>query len=130
IQRSLDNIEHRARHGVIPDTTTVSTREALSWITVEGARMLRQGHRIGSLAPGKQADLVVLRADLINMQPVHDPVSSVVFQASLANVDAVMVAGRWKKRAGQLAEVDLPPKMAALAASGRKIAAALGLAAG
>jgi cytosine/adenosine deaminase-related metal-dependent hydrolase len=129
IQRSLDNVEHRERHGVIPATSTVSTREALSWITVEGARMLRQEHRIGSLAPGKQADLVVLRADLLNMQPVHDPVSSVVFQASLANVDAVMVAGRWKKRAGRLVDVDLAPKLAALQSSGRKIAAALGLAA-
>ena len=127
IQRSLDNVDHRERHGVIPDTSTVSTREALSWITVEGARMLRQGHRIGSLAPGKQADLVVLRADLLNMQPVHDPVSSVVFQASLANVDAVMVAGRWKKQAGRLVDVDLAPKLEALRASGRKIAAALGL---
>jgi cytosine/adenosine deaminase-related metal-dependent hydrolase len=42
---------------------------------------------------------VVIRASDLNMQPVHDPVSSVVFQASLANIDSVMVAGRWKKRA-------------------------------
>jgi cytosine/adenosine deaminase-related metal-dependent hydrolase len=127
IQRSLDNVAYRERHGVIPATSTVSTREALSWITVEGARMLRHWHRIGSLAPGKQADLVVLRADTLNMQPVHQPVSSVVFQASLANVDSVMVAGRWRKRAGRMADVDLAPKLEALRASGRKIAAALGL---
>ena len=81
----------------------------------------------GPPEPFVGADLVVLRADLLNMQPVHDPVSSVVFQASLANVDAVMVAGRWKKRSGRLVDVDLAPKLAALRASGRKIAAALGL---
>jgi hypothetical protein len=56
---------------------------------------------------------------------VHDAVSSVVMQTSLANIDSVMVAGRWKKRGGQLLNVDLAPKMAALNASGRKIADAL-----
>jgi cytosine/adenosine deaminase-related metal-dependent hydrolase len=127
IQRSLDNVAHRAAHGTIPPTSTVTTREALTWVTVEGARMLGQLDRIGSLAPGKQADLMLIRATDLNMQPVHDPVSSVVFQASLANVDSVMVAGRWKKRAGRLVGVELQGPLAALAASGRKIAAALGM---
>jgi cytosine/adenosine deaminase-related metal-dependent hydrolase len=128
IQRSLDNVEHRERHGTIPPTSTITTREALAWVTLEGARMLRQEHRLGSLAQGKQADLVVIRADDLNMQPVHDAVSSVVLQASLANIDSVMVAGRWKKRAGRLVDVDLAPKLAQLQASGRKIVAAMGLA--
>jgi cytosine/adenosine deaminase-related metal-dependent hydrolase len=127
IQRSLDNVAHREAHGTIPPTSTVTTREALGWITLEGARMLKQEHRIGSLAPGKQADLVLVRADALNMQPVHDPVSSVVFQASLANIDSVMVAGEWKKRDGRLVDVDLARPLAELAASGRKIAAALDL---
>jgi len=127
IQRSLDNVAYRAEHGTIPPTSTVTAREALSWVTVEGARMLKQGDRIGSLAPGKQADLVLLRATDLNMQPVHDPVASTVFQASLANVDSVMVAGRWRKRGGRLVDVDLDGPLAALAASGRKIAAALGM---
>jgi cytosine/adenosine deaminase-related metal-dependent hydrolase len=68
---------------------------------------------------------VLIRADDLNMQPVHDPVSSVVFQASLANVDSVMVAGRWKKRDGRLVGVDLQRPLAVLAASARKIVAAL-----
>jgi cytosine/adenosine deaminase-related metal-dependent hydrolase len=128
IQRSLDNVAHRQAHGAIPPTSTVTTREALAWVTIEGARMLRQQDRIGSLAPGKQADLVLVRASDLNMQPVHDPVSSVVFQASLANIDSVMVAGRWKKRGGKLLGVDLAPGLEALRASGRKITAAMGLA--
>jgi cytosine/adenosine deaminase-related metal-dependent hydrolase len=130
IQRSLDNVAHRESHGTIPPTSTVTTREALSWVTLEGARMLREEHRLGSLAAGKQADLVVIRASDINMQPVHDPVNSVVLQASLANIDSVMVAGRWKKRDGRLLDVDLAPKLAQLRASGSRIAAALGLSAG
>ena len=132
MQRSLDNVAHRERVGGIPATSTIRAIDALAWVTVEGARMLGQLHRIGTLAAGKQADLVLVRADTLNMQPVHDPVASVVFQASLANIDSVMVAGRWKKREGRLLDkgvgVDLAPKLAALNASGRKIVGALGLA--
>jgi cytosine/adenosine deaminase-related metal-dependent hydrolase len=127
VQRSLDNVAYRESHGTIPPTSTITTREALSWVTLEGARMLKQSHRIGSLAAGKQADLVLIRATDLNMQPVHDPVSSVVMQTSLANIDSVMVAGRWKKRHGQLLGVDLPPRLAQLQASGRKITRALSL---
>jgi cytosine/adenosine deaminase-related metal-dependent hydrolase len=128
MQRSLDNVAYREVHGTIPPTSTITTREALQWVTVEGARMLGQLDRIGTLAPGKQADMVLIRADDLNMQPVHDPVSTAVMQTTLANIDSVMVAGRWKKRHGKLLDVDLAPRLAALQASGRKITAALGLA--
>ena len=81
--------------------------------------------RIGSLAPGKQADLVLIRATDLNMRPVHDPVSTVVMQTGLANIDSVMVAGQWKKRHGRLLREGLEPLLDALEASGRKIARAL-----
>ena len=89
--------------------------------------MLGQLDRIGTLAEGKQADLVLVRASDLNMQPSHDPVSTVVMQTSLANIDSVMIAGRWKKRHGQLLGVDLPPLLQRLQASGFKITQALGL---
>ncbi len=127
VQRSLDNVAYREAHGSMPPTSTITTREALSWVTVEGARMLGQLDRIGTLAVGKQADLVLIRADALNMQPVHDPVSTVVMQTSLANIDSVMVAGRWKKREGRLLEVDVPPLLSRLQASGQKITQAMGL---
>ena len=127
MQRALDNAAHRDQHGSIPNTSTMTTREALSWVTIEGARMLKQSDRIGSLASGKQADLVMIRATDLNMQPVHDLVNSVVMQTSLANIDSVMVAGQWKKRAGQLLGIDLQPHLRSLQQSGEKIALALGL---
>jgi cytosine/adenosine deaminase-related metal-dependent hydrolase len=130
MQRSLDNAAYREAHGSIPPTSTITTREALAWVTIEGARMLGQLDRIGTLAAGKQADLVLIRADDLNMQPVHDPVNTVVMQTTLANIDSVMVGGQWKKRHGKLRDVDLAPRLAALQASGRKITAALGLAHG
>jgi cytosine/adenosine deaminase-related metal-dependent hydrolase len=127
MQRTLDNAAYRLAHGSIPPTSTITAREALSWVTIEGARMLKQSHRIGSLAAGKQADLVLIRASDLNMQPVHDAVNSVVMQTSLANIDSVMVAGQWKKRHGQLLGVDLAPRLAQLKASGQKITQAMGL---
>ena len=127
MQRSLDNVGHRAAYGNLPSTSTVTTRQALEWVTVEGARMLGQLDRIGTLTSGKQADLVLIRAEDLNMQPIHNAVSSVVMQTSLANIDSVMVAGQWKKQGGRLIGVDLPPKLAALQASGRKIAQAMGM---
>jgi cytosine/adenosine deaminase-related metal-dependent hydrolase len=128
MQRALDNFEHREATGTIPDTSTINTREALSWITIEGARMLRMDDQIGSLKPGKQADLVLISTEGINMQPVHDPVSSVVIQGSLANIDSVMVAGRWKKRAGRLLTPALSEKTARLCESGRRILSAMNIA--
>jgi cytosine/adenosine deaminase-related metal-dependent hydrolase len=128
VQRSLDNVAHRQAHGSIPPTSTLTTREALGWVTVEGARMLGQLDRIGTLAPGKQADLVLIRASDLNMQPVHDAVNSVVFQTTLANIDSVMIAGQWKKRDGRLVGVQLAPLRDRLQASGRKITQAMGLA--
>jgi len=127
IQRSLDNFAYREAHGSIPPTSTITTREALGWVTVEGARMLGQQHRIGSLAPGKQADLVVIRADTLNMQPVHDPVSAVVMQASLANIESVMIAGQWRKRGGRVLDADIGALLESLQQSGRKITQAMGI---
>jgi cytosine/adenosine deaminase-related metal-dependent hydrolase len=120
-QRALDNAAIRSERDEIPATSTIPVREALRWVTVEGARMLGLGHRIGSLTPGKAADLVMLNATDLNLWPVHDPVSTVVTQAGLSNVEAVMIAGQWKKRNGQLLLADRAGKMAALAASGRRI---------
>jgi len=129
--RAFNNARYREAHGVIPPTATVSARQALAWVTIEGARMLGMGHLIGTLAPGKKADLVRIDAGRINMQPVHDPLASVVFQAGLANIDAVMIDGIWEKFDGRLV-VDARPRelgksIESLTASGERIAQALGL---
>ena len=126
-QRALDNDESRRTRGKLPDTSSITAREALSWITLEGAKMLKAAHRIGSLAPGKQADLVLVRADVLNMWPLHDPVTSVVMQASLANIDSVMIAGEWKKRDGKLLYPRLAARMAELRDSGARILEEMGI---
>ena len=127
MQRALDNADYRAAHGTIPGTSTIPVKEALSWITTRGAKMLRMEDRIGSLTPGKQADLVLIDATQINMQPVHDPLAAVVMHTSIANIDSVMIAGQWKKRRGKLLYPDLAARQRELLASGQRMLAQLGL---
>jgi cytosine/adenosine deaminase-related metal-dependent hydrolase len=83
--------------------------------------MLGREDEIGSLAPGKLADLVVINADDLNLFPVHDPVSTVVMQTSLANIEAVMIGGVWKKRGGRLLADGLEQRKELLAQSGRRL---------
>jgi cytosine/adenosine deaminase-related metal-dependent hydrolase len=125
-QRGLDNAECRAATGGIPATSTIPAREALSWITVEGARMLGMQDQLGSIATGKQADLVFIRADALNLWPVHDPVATVVMQANLANIDSVMIAGEWRKRDGKLLYADIDRVKTEIERSSQRILSALG----
>ena len=80
----------------------VKTREALEWATIGGARALQLEDKIGSLAVGKKADLVMLGANGLNLFPVHDPLLSVVELANSANVSSVMINGEFQKRDGKL----------------------------
>jgi cytosine/adenosine deaminase-related metal-dependent hydrolase len=120
-QRAFDNAESKQLHQKLPDTSTITAREALSWITIEGAKMLKMSDRIGSLTPGKQADVVMVRVDDLNMLPVHDPVASVVTQTSLSNIDTVLVAGTIQKRHGKLLFGALADRQNSLQQSGGRI---------
>jgi cytosine/adenosine deaminase-related metal-dependent hydrolase len=120
-QRAFDNAQSKQEHGKLPDTSTITAREALAWVTVEGARMLKMQDRIGTLTPGKQADVVLIRATDLNMQPVHDAVTSVVTQTALSNIDTVLVAGQIKKSKGQLLAPDVGSLQQRLQDSGHRI---------
>lgn len=120
--RHDDNLKSRHESGgTLPDHVSIFSREALRWSTIEGARMLGMEGRIGSLTPGKQADVVLLDAKMLNMHPVHDPVASILFHAGIANVDTVLVAGQVRKRNGLLIDGPTGTEMAQLAASGIRI---------
>ena len=69
----LPAMRHRAKTGEAPFPIPVTTRDALRWGTIDGARMMHLDKRIGSLTPGKAADVVLLRADDLNMQPPAVP---------------------------------------------------------
>jgi 5-methylthioadenosine/S-adenosylhomocysteine deaminase len=101
----------------------VRSREALEWATVNGAKAFKLDHRIGTLTPGKRADIVMLRANDINMAPVHDPIYSIVEIASAGNVDTVIIDGEFRKRHGKLTfdEATLRRRLAELTESGARI---------
>lgn len=85
----------------------VSSRDALGWGTIEGARQFGMEDQIGSLTPGKKADIVLIRHDSLHMSPLNNPPALVVEAASSRDVDTVIVNGVVKKRHGKLVDVDL-----------------------
>lgn len=70
----------------------------IAMATREGARVLGMDDRIGSLEPGKQADLIRIALDAPRLQPVYDPYATLVFAAQPEDVTDVMVAGDWLMR--------------------------------
>lgn len=92
--------------GENPWDLELSTRDVLGMATIEGARALGQADRIGSLAPGKQADLVLIDTVDVSMTPVLDPVAAVVHHASRGTVSDVFVAGSRVKKDGVLVGVN------------------------
>ena len=126
-ERHAEDLATIAKTGRAPERISVPCREALRWATLEGARMLGMERRIGSLAPGKQADVILLRAEDPNLFPVTDPVAAIVLHANAANVDTVLVAGKIAKRAGKLLYPDLATQKSALAEASRRILAAAGI---
>ena len=80
----------------------LTTREVIRFGTIDGANAVGLGAVTGSLEPGKQADLVLLRTDRPNIVPVNDPIGAVVWGMDTSNVDWVFVAGQPVMRAGAL----------------------------
>jgi cytosine/adenosine deaminase-related metal-dependent hydrolase/NAD(P)-dependent dehydrogenase (short-subunit alcohol dehydrogenase family) len=85
----------------------LSHRDVLEFATIDGARACGLDDRTGSLAPGKQADIVLLQTEAINTAPMVDPLGTIVVFSDTSNVDSVFVAGNAVKRNGQLVGHDL-----------------------
>jgi cytosine/adenosine deaminase-related metal-dependent hydrolase len=120
-QRNIDHMHSLRTTAKALEKISITCRDAFAWATVNGAKMVRLDHRIGSLATGKQADIILLRKEDLNMFPVHDPLSSLVTQAGISNVDTVLIGGRVVKRGGQLLFANIAEKKVALQRSGERI---------
>lgn len=106
-QREIDNrtLHAQGRWPAVDSQHATHTRDALEWATMGGAKMMRMDGKIGSITPGKQADLTFINARRMNIFPVvhgGDPVHAVVMYAESADVDTVMIAGKPVKRGGRL----------------------------
>jgi cytosine/adenosine deaminase-related metal-dependent hydrolase len=85
----------------------LTAREVLEMATLEGARANGLDHKVGTLTPGKEADVIMLRTDRINVMPVNDPFGAVVWGMDTSNVDTVFVKGKTMKKNGELVGVDV-----------------------
>ena len=121
MQRAIDNAESRELKNSLPETSTIYCRQVLEWITIQGAKALKLDHEIGSLSVGKKADIVMIRADELIMWPIHDPVSSVIMQTSLLNIDTVIINGEIKKQSGKLIHDGIAEGKALLHESGMRL---------
>ncbi|MGX5682860.1 amidohydrolase family protein [Schumannella luteola] len=92
-----------------PQVMSWTTRDALRWLTVNGAAAAGMGDEIGSLTPGKRADIVLLEMGGVSQAGWNrrDPAGAIVAQAHAGCVDTVLVEGRVVKRGGQLVHVDV-----------------------
>ncbi|WP_240233760.1 amidohydrolase family protein [Devosia lacusdianchii] len=81
-------------------------REVVQMATIEGARALSLNLKVGSLEPGKQADLIRVSLAAPRLHPIYDIYSALVFAAMPSDVTHSMVAGRWLMRDRQMQTLD------------------------
>lgn len=99
---------HSARTRQEPNPPALLTvRDLLEFATLRGAQNAALERKIGTLTPGKEADIVAIRADAINTMPLTNAVGTVVSHAHAGNVDMVFIAGAIRKWRGRLVGHDL-----------------------
>jgi 5-methylthioadenosine/S-adenosylhomocysteine deaminase len=87
--------------------TPISVEAVLKAATVNGARAAGLESQIGTLTPGKQADIITVRTNGVAVFPVTNAIGTIVQAVDRSDVDTVMVGGAIRKRAGQLIDVDV-----------------------
>jgi 5-methylthioadenosine/S-adenosylhomocysteine deaminase len=106
----------------------LTTRDVLRYATMNGAKALRLDDKVGSLTPGKEADITILDATRINVAPVNQVPGAVVALMDRTNVETVIVAGKVRKWKGRLLDVDVPALRRQLEASRDYVFNAAGIA--
>jgi 5-methylthioadenosine/S-adenosylhomocysteine deaminase len=97
----------RQKRGEQNVPSIISTRDVLEFATKQGAHAANIDRKVGTLAPGKEADLLLLRTDRLESWPLNNAYNTVVSLMTPAHVDAVFIAGKVKKWRGELVGVDI-----------------------
>ena len=105
LQRALANERSLASEQNLPPLLTC--RQVIEMATIGGARAAHLDSKIGTLSPGKEADIIMLAADRINVFPLNNVPGAVVTLMDTSNVETVFVAGKIVKWQGRLVGVDL-----------------------
>ena len=98
---------NQPRPAARPQPQLLTARDVVEFATVAGARANHLERKIGTLTPGKDADVIVLRTDTINVMPFNNAYGAVVLAMDTSNVDTVFIAGKAVKQGGRLIGVDL-----------------------
>jgi 5-methylthioadenosine/S-adenosylhomocysteine deaminase len=85
----------------------VNVRDLLECATVNGAECAGLSQKCGSLTPGKEADIVMIRTDDVNLYPSNHALGTVVAAADIKNVDTVIIGGAIRKFRGKLTGVNM-----------------------
>ena len=85
----------------------LTVRDVIEFATIAGARANQLDRKIGTLTPGKDADILMLRTDAINVMPLNNAYGAVVLAMDTSNVDTVLIGGKIVKQGGRLVGVDL-----------------------
>ncbi|MFI6792957.1 amidohydrolase family protein [Nonomuraea sp. NPDC050383] len=96
-----------AAYGTGEQPARIGVADVLDFATLQGAKSIGLGDVTGSLTPGKQADVLVVRAEDLNNMPLNDPIGTLVLGSDARNIDAVFIAGQVRKWAGAVLDVDL-----------------------
>ncbi|CAH1662602.1 MULTISPECIES: amidohydrolase family protein [unclassified Chelatococcus] len=88
--------------GSVVRQVSLTTREVLEWGTIDNARALGIDHKVGSLTVGKQADILLVRADGGHVVPARDPPQVLIQLAQNRDIDTVFIAGRIVKQGGRV----------------------------
>jgi 5-methylthioadenosine/S-adenosylhomocysteine deaminase len=113
VMRSTFTLQHlqlfqRAFRGEQNLPPRLSPRDMLEFATIEGARCANLESKVGTLTPGKDADIVLLAADRISIWPLNNAPGVVVNLMNPSHVETVFIAGKVKKWRGSLVGVDVP----------------------
>jgi cytosine/adenosine deaminase-related metal-dependent hydrolase len=106
----------------------LTTRDVIVYATMNGARDLKLDRKVGSLTPGKEADILILDAEAINIAPLNHVPGAVVSLMERSNVETVIVAGQVRKWKGRLLDANLNKLKRELENSRDRIFAAAGIA--
>ncbi|KAA0274057.1 MAG: amidohydrolase [Acidobacteria bacterium] len=104
------------------DPTVIGAREVLAMATIDGARALGIDAEVGSLEPGKRADVVLLDGNTPELATIHDPWQQVVYCATARCVSDVWVDGVRRVEGGEVPGVDLPALAAEVREAGADLA--------
>jgi cytosine/adenosine deaminase-related metal-dependent hydrolase len=113
---ALMHVMHASDPGTAPQSANgsrtpreLTTRDVLESATIRGAECCGLDHKVGTLTPGKEADIVLINTNDVHLYPKHSAITTVVEGAHIGNVDTVFIAGQVRKWRGKLTSSLLGP---------------------